>query len=305
MYLISGLIITAITYAAARIIASARKWTRKERSKTKKENENAKERYRGGFWDIIREGDYFPSLGRFQFMMWTIVISFAFLSIYLIRVDGGFATFNKDILPTNLLELMGISVFVPVIGNVVSRYKHAKALLQEMPLKNNVPPFSTMLLEGNKPTLARYQMFLWTMIGVALYLLIFFSNISQTLANNGSPQNLTIPDIDSMLVVLMGLSQGGYLGSKLVARGQVSINKIEIMTTKDKEYVSIFGMNFGEKEGTVWCDDQPISKEITWDDTRINILKPTQFKDSSTIKIRTHDGIEVQYEPSTKDNSIK
>lgn len=298
MYLISGLIIAVITYASARITVRARKWTRKIRSRTKTENVDNKESYRGGFWDIIREGDYFPSLGRFQFMMWTIVISFAFLSIYLIRVNEGITTFDEGLLPTRLLELMGISVFVPVIGNVVSRYKHAKALLQEMPLKDNVPPFSTMLLEGNKPTLARYQMFLWTLIGVALYLLIFFSNVSQTL-ESGSLQNLTVPDIDSMLVVLMGLSQSGYLGSKLVARGQVAINKIEVTTIKNKEYVSIFGMNFGEKKGSVWCDNQPISEDdIRWDDTRIDILKSAQFSNRSTIKIRIHDGTEAQYEPS-------
>jgi hypothetical protein len=44
--------------------------------------------YQGSFWDIIRDGDYYPSLSRFQFMLWTVVISFIFPSIHLLRIFG-------------------------------------------------------------------------------------------------------------------------------------------------------------------------------------------------------------------------
>jgi hypothetical protein len=48
-----------------------------------------KDYYQGSLSDIIRDGDYYPSLPRFQFMLWTVVISFVFLSIYLLRIYGG------------------------------------------------------------------------------------------------------------------------------------------------------------------------------------------------------------------------
>ncbi len=105
-----------------------------------------KDTYKGSFWDIIREGDYFPSLGRFQFFLWTIVISFAFLSIYLIRADGGVFSFDLKALPNQLMELMGISVFVPVVGNALSKYKYSETISDSIPPQDKIPPFSTMFL---------------------------------------------------------------------------------------------------------------------------------------------------------------
>ena len=69
---------------------------------------NTDELYKGGFWDIIREGDYYPSLARFQFLLWTFVISFTLLSVYFVLLRNGIV--NPEIgLPINTLLLMGIS----------------------------------------------------------------------------------------------------------------------------------------------------------------------------------------------------
>jgi hypothetical protein len=38
-----------------------------------------------------------------------------------------------------------------------------------------------MLMESGKPALFRYQMFLWTLIRIAIYLLLFFSDASTTI----------------------------------------------------------------------------------------------------------------------------
>jgi hypothetical protein len=49
-----------------------------------------KDVYKGNFSDIIRGENYYPDLPRFQFLLWTFVISSTFLSLYLIRILGGF-----------------------------------------------------------------------------------------------------------------------------------------------------------------------------------------------------------------------
>ena len=41
-------------------------------------------------------------------------------------------------------------------------------------------------------------------------------------------QSLNLPNIDPSLVILMGISQGGYLGGKLVARTPARINRVVV-----------------------------------------------------------------------------
>jgi hypothetical protein len=97
MPIISIIIIASITYAISRFIKSGRDYiSKKNITKTgniditdddncdKNNNSsptvNSVRNLGRGFWDIIREGDYYPSLARFQFLLWTFAISFVFLS---------------------------------------------------------------------------------------------------------------------------------------------------------------------------------------------------------------------------------
>jgi len=64
-----------------------------------------------------------------------------------------------------------------------------------------------------KVDLARLQMFLWTIIGISIFLYIVIDEM-YTLATVGE---LFIPDVSPTLLVLMGLSQSAYLGSKIAS----------------------------------------------------------------------------------------
>ena len=63
------------------------------------------------------------------------------------------------------------------------------------------------------PELAKIQMTGFTFVAVGIFLATV---IHQIVAN---PVVTSLPDIDSSLLVLMGISQGGYLGKKLVTFG--------------------------------------------------------------------------------------
>ena len=107
-----------------------------------------------------------------------------------------------------------------------------------------------MLEENEKPSLTRFQMFGWTWIGILIYIGILFSTVSTTLMDTQvvkimcqelQPNELGVccinivinhckslqflPDIDPTLVILMGLSQGGYLGGKIVTTPTMKIDK--------------------------------------------------------------------------------
>ena len=185
---------------------------------------NIDEMHQGGFWDIIREGDYFPSLARFQLLLWTWVISFTLLSIYLIFLINGIVNPVLE-MPTNILILLGLSTITPIVSNVISKEIHTR-VLPSIPKKNKAPKISTMLLESGKPTIGRYQMFLWTFLAIFIYLGQFNNYV------HGTSFDKLIPDVDDSLVILMGLSQGAYLGFKSVSRKRIYLT-LQSQTPKD------------------------------------------------------------------------
>ena len=157
--------------------------------------------------EIIFNSGGYPTLSKFQFLLWTIVIAFSYLAIQIIVITGtdysGEYLLNN--IPENLLALMGISVAVPIIN---SNIKHASS----KKLVDDKKFFGTMFYntEGSLD-LARLQMFLWTIIGIGIFLYILFDQV-MTLT---TIEELFIPDVSPTLLILMGLSQTAYLGSKI------------------------------------------------------------------------------------------
>ena len=94
------------------------------------------------FWDIVRADDWYPSLSIFQFLLWTFVVIFAYLGVYLIRMSAGVFTPMSGF-PPNLLTLMGISISVPVVSGGVSNITYKVSATQKPP--TDMPPFSDML----------------------------------------------------------------------------------------------------------------------------------------------------------------
>jgi hypothetical protein len=292
VFIISFITIFLITFIARIILRYARR-----------SHPNIKE----GFWDIIRGDDWYPSLAIFQFLIWTFIITFAFLSIYLLRIFGGVLE-PPPTIPTNILALMGISVAVPIVSGGVSRIKYTTSTSKDPPAE--LPQLSTMLEENKKPALTRFQMFGWTWIGIIIYIGILFSTVS-TLMDIGDAKlcerlqpsemkfnqlhcdkplrSLTLPDIDPTLVILMGLSQGGYLGGKIVTTPTMKIERV-VVGKKDNTFIlSIFGNNFGPNKDTVWLDDTQIRDNniLSWNDSRIDAsVGAISFVEGSKYKIR-------------------
>ena len=185
-----------------------------------------------GFFEMIKDKNYRPSLSLFQFFLWTLVISFGFLSIYFIRIiEGAYDSPILGELPVSILVLMGISTAVPVIRQrMTSNMPPIVPTLKKSEQKSALQEFSSILQETGKPTLPRFQMFIWTFIGIIIYLTILFSSVND-LTNtpideleNQCKDNrydcLRFPDIDPSLIVLMGLSQGAYLGGEFYTHRQ-------------------------------------------------------------------------------------
>jgi len=233
--LVAGIIIVVVTFAASRIIREGKKWLLGQ-GQLVLETNCKQGNHKGGFWDIIREGDYFPSLARLQFVLWTFTISFTLLSIYLFMLWNN--TLCWSVLPQNILALMGISASVPVVSTVISREKYMSSIRGSLPCKENVPALSTMLLEHGKPTLGRYQLFIWTIISIIVYLGIFFAGIAGISTAGGLAQ-MKLADIPLPLLALMTTSQGAYLGLKAVARPVSFLTKVGSVPAPNQKNIKI------------------------------------------------------------------
>lgn len=254
------------------------------------------------FWNIIRGDDWYPSLSLFQFFLWTVVILFSFIFLTIIRIDHHLlpslsAFVSTPTIPSTLLVLMGISVTTPIVSTALSSNKYSIGSSFDPP--DRLPGLGTMLQEGCKPSLTRFQMFAWTLISIA----IFFGSTYVTIADNlDNVTNLSLPNVDPTLLVLMGISQIAYIGGKAVSRnpGVTSIYP-RVIAVKDlkridrSQLISIFGSGFGidnqvQIKGQVWLGNEyfewPVPdqtskrKIISWEDDKID-LKISDFPPGS------------------------
>jgi len=197
------------------------------------------------FWDCIREKDFHPSLARFQFLLWTWVIVFAFFSVILMRAFAGVQPVPLAI-PQNLLLLMGVNAAPTAISSAVNgfRYQAFITSIEKQRRANNVNstrqllelkdksgnqkeisievgatkyilkeiPLSDIFNEEGKPAITRFQVFVWTIIAIIVYFIIFGMTTLSSLPNI---QSFSLPDVDLTMLTLMGLSHGTYIAGKM------------------------------------------------------------------------------------------
>lgn len=163
----------------------------------------------------ISSSDDFPSLANLQLFMWSIVIVFSFFAVYMVRVLGGFYDPPAGILPENILKIMGISAIVPAASLGLNNYKHPK-VPNAPSLSQSEDSWSSILLEADSSSITRLQMFMWTWIGILIYVIAVFGSLyALTLPTSTTLLNqVKLPDVDSTLLALMGISQGAFVAGK-------------------------------------------------------------------------------------------
>jgi len=183
---------------------------------------------------------------------------------------------------------MGISVATPLASGFVSGIKYAPSSHEAKDETKNPDKseqirkiaaedikkkrFSSMLMERNRPTLTRFQMFSWTWIGVLVYL----SMVLNVIYTFEDPSMLTLPDVDQTLLVLMGISQGVYLGGKILTPTSLEITHIKPSKGKIEDEVILIGYDFTEFQNMVFFNDKkiPDTDILAWGSTSIRFNVP-------------------------------
>jgi hypothetical protein len=144
---------------------------------------------------IITSEDNRYSLSRFQIYIWTVWIVIAFVQV-------AFSTYSLPSIPQNIAILMGINGFTSALSTAITDTDKLKRFqAKESDFFRNIFLDSKGTLD-----LPRTQMFIWTFVILVMHISIFF--------NNFMLGRYEIPNIDSGLLILMGVSNGAYLGVK-------------------------------------------------------------------------------------------
>jgi len=153
------------------------------------------------------------SISKLQLLLWTLVVVFSYVSIYAFRLRYGDTAALAEI-PPNLFLVLGFSVTGGLGSKGITQYLVKNSFLKKD--KATEPKASDLFRDdGGYPAIYKMQLFFWTLIAILIYLI----SLEKTLSVAELDLPPTLPEIDTALMVLMGISQGAYLGKKVVSRG--------------------------------------------------------------------------------------
>lgn len=133
------------------------------------------------------------SIANIQLILWTSTIMGSYVAMAALK--GSFL----DAIPENTLILMGMSGASTSMASII---------------RSNQEPIVTIREGGAftsestpaKTSIAKIQMFAWSLVALGIYIVLAAGNISK-----GDP---TLPNVDQAILGLMGIGHGIYLANK-------------------------------------------------------------------------------------------
>ncbi len=201
-------------------------------------------RKRAGFLTAAIGEDGRYSTSKFQFLVWTGVVVFAYAALFAIyelrSITPGVPGWS---LPPNVLLAMGFSVITMATAKGVTSSYVYSGRSPKLPAMRPARLADLVAADDSGiPDLSKVQMLIWTFIAIAVY-------VFQVNAAMGSGTDLgKFPDIDQTLMILMGIGQGAYLGTKIASGGGgATIAKLNPEFGPIGTSVAISGSGFGSQ----------------------------------------------------------
>ena len=210
---------------------------------------------------IYKGQDGVTSSSKFQLLLWVCVVLYA----YIIVISDAYLNHRMGSLgltiPDNLLLALGLSTTTMLAAKgITSKYVKEGEIDKSA---SSEPKGGLFYDDDGYPDLSQIQLISWTVIGVGIFLL---KTLSDVIGSTGAVTGL--PDIDSTLLMLMGIGQGAYIGKKIITKDappEITGLSPEEGSITDK--ITITGKNLGEKPA-----------DITIGDTVVKLKKESSLK---------------------------
>ncbi len=236
------------------------------------------------------------STSKFQWAVWLVVIIFAYVFLWFIRTrENRWGAISE--IPANLLLVLGFSTITAVAAKgIVVGYTGAGSLAKgdaTDPSTNTATQKGGLLQDDDgTPELAKIQMVAFTFVAIGIFLYNVYHQAK------GSHPTANLPNIDRSLLVLMGLSQGGYLGKKLVTTTTPLLNTLKPRPAWVGAEMTLAGSSFGQGGGAsrLLLDGSPIPTK-SWTDSEIKFDIPDHYPKADEVdwpeKKLVHFGIDL------------
>lgn len=196
-----------------------------------------------GLPELVRGADGRPSTSKLQWLLWIVVVVFAYTVLWVLRAkQGSYAAISE--VPVNLLTVLGFSTGTAAAAKgITSGYVQAGRVAKTA--SAGAKQGGILSDDSGVPELAKIQVMGFTLIAIGIFLATL---IHQVVSN---PVITTLPNLDSSLLVLMAISQGGYLGKKLVTFGAPVLYTAAPLAAAAATAVTVTGANLGQQPGGV------------------------------------------------------
>ena len=219
--------------------------------------------------ELVNGFDGFASTSKLQWFLWLVVIIFAYTALWVLRAEqSDWSALNK--IPVNVLTVLGFSTGTAAVAKgITSGYVQTAKVTKPGPPQVGATAANTGGIfqdDSGAPELAKIQMMGFTIIAIGIFLATVIHQIVTDDISAG------VPDIDSSLLVLMGISQGGYLGKKLVTFGTPTLYTPDPARAAPGAAVTLPGANLGTA-GQLLMNGTPIAT-TSWSATSIGFSVP-------------------------------
>lgn len=213
------------------------------------------------------------STSKFQWLAWLVVVAFSYSVLWVLRAKQGDWSAISNV-PVNLLTVLGFSTGTAALARgITAGYVQSGRLVQPPP---GSAKSGLVQDDSGAPDLSKLQIMAFTLIAIG----IFVATLIHQIVSN--PVITTLPNIDSSLLVLMGISQGGYLATMLVTFGTPVLYAPEPPTAIAGETeVTVPGANLGTPPAgaltpagaQLLLDGAPVTP-VRWSPTAITFTVP-------------------------------
>jgi len=166
------------------------------------------------------------STSKFQVLLWTAAVGFVYAMVYADRLLTQNDPKPITDIPQNVLIALGIAVTSAVAAQAITG---SQAATPDAKSSNPTPSYDAAALvrndDASTASLTKVQLLFWTVVAIVVYLITSFSKLAAIIACPDAGKSVdathlcSFPDIDTTLMIFMGLGHATYLGGKLVPNG--------------------------------------------------------------------------------------
>jgi GH25 family lysozyme M1 (1,4-beta-N-acetylmuramidase) len=215
------------------------------------------------------------STSKLQVLLWTACVGFVYAMIYADRVIVFGHVDAIAQIPQNVLFALGLSVTSAVAAKAItSSQVAADPDTKDVAATPSYDPSALVREDGaTTASLTKVQVLFWTVIAIVVYVNSAFHDLTTIVPCTGPA--CAFPDIDTTLMIFMGLGHATYIGGKLVGNSTPQLSKVVATGWDPKTQLPSLALSGGSlgTSGTVLVSGDPLDGSFvdSWTATLIKI----------------------------------